>query len=339
MIRNSLESINSLVTTNAKKVSTYAEELSTNPIKRKVLMNKVMALVINIIKYIFLVGLCFVIMFPILQQLAIALRSPEDINKPNVVWIPDTFSLMNFKIAAQALNYWSALKNTFFLSFVSALLQVFTCSMVGYAFARVKFKGINLIFIGVILTVIVPPSTISLPNFNNLAVLGLLDKPASMFLLTFLGMGLKSGIFIFLFRQFFKGVPYELEEAAQVDGANAFRVFYQVMLPSARGAIVIVALFAFVWQWNDSYYASLFITSNDFPILTFKLSSLVYSLQGVLQNLGIWSLIGTDIKNNPNFVSMILNTAAIMIMLPLLIMYLFVQKLFVEGVERTGIVG
>ena len=153
-------------------------------------------------------------------------------------------------------------------------------------------------------------------------------------------MGIRSGIFIYIFRQFFRGLPKELEESAIIDGAGVFRTFWSVMLPNARGALVTVGLFAFVWQWNDVYYVKIFeVSTADFPLLTMRLLNAAEGMYGALFYTGGLDLIGQDVWENPLFLALISNVSALLMMLPLLIMYLFVQKQFVESIERTGIVG
>ena len=250
---------------------------------------------------------------------------------------------MAFKIVRNDITKMNvdAIVNTATLSFICTIFQVFITALVGYAFTRLKFPGSKILFAIVILTIIVPPATIAIPQFLTVVELGVYGKLSALYVITALGMGLKSGIFIYLFRQFFRGIPIDLEDAALVDGAGPFKVFIKVMLPNARGAIITVALFSFVWQWNDSYYASLFVKLDQYPLLTTKLQTIMYGLQSALSNLdkNYWALIGDDITRNPLFTSMILNTAGIMIMAPLIIGYCFFQRLFVEGIERTGIVG
>ena len=211
----------------------------------------------------------------------------------------------------------------------------------GYSLTRLKFPGHKIVFITVILTIVIPPAVISIPQFLLTTKLGMYGEMSALYLLTAVGMGLKSGVFIYIFMQFFRGVPVDLEDAALVDGAGPFRVFLKVMLPNARGAIITVALFSFVWQWNDDYYSGLFIKLENYPLLTTKLQTIQYGLQSALTGLdkNYWALIGDDVTKNPAFTSMILNTSGILIMFPLIIGYLFFQRLFVEGIERTGIVG
>ena len=138
-------------------------------------------------------------------------------------------------------------------------------------------------------------------------------------------------VFFFIFRSFFQGLPKELEESAQIDGAGVFRTFWSVMLPNARGALVTVGLFAFVWQWNDTYFISLFeVSHGDFPLLTARLMNAAEGMYNALFITGGINLIGKDIWSNPLFLALITNVSALLMMLPLLIMYLFVQKQFVS---------
>ncbi len=293
-------------------------------------------------RYIFLFGLCFSILFPTIQQILRALRAPGDLSKPNVIWIPDEWSVLNIEIAATVLDYWVALFNTTKLSFVSMILQLVSTSLAGYAFSRLRFKGSNILFFGVLLTIIIPPQALSLSQYLYFYRLGFIGSRFSIYLMNAFGMGIRSGIFIFIFRQFFRGLPIELEESAQIDGAGVFKTFWSVMLPNARGAIVTVSLFAFVWAWNDSYFVSLLSASGEkgeFPILTLQLMNVVEALPQTLFYKGITGMLGPDVTDDPIFVSLISNVAALLMMIPLLIGYLFVQKSFVESIERTGIVG
>ena len=318
----------------------FKEQLRT-PLTRKVLRDRIVGYVMDILKYILLIGLCFIILYPLLLQLAVAFRAPEDVNNATVLWIPGVFSLKNFEVSMIALNYWQALKNSFVLSLGVTILQLISTSLAGYAFARLRFRGSGLLFGLALFTIIVPQTVIALPLLRTITEMKLIGRPITLFLMAGLGMGIKSGIFIFLFRQFYRGIPKELEEAAYVDGANVFQVFYRIMLPNARGAILTVALLSFVWQWNDYYFTTLFVTRSnpDFLTLTTQQVSVLFGLQQALTDAGIWGLMGQDITKNPLFSSMILNTSGILVMLPLLVMYFFVQKLFVQGIERSGIVG
>ena len=215
------------------------------------------------------------------------------------------------------------------------------------------------------LTLIVPPQAVAMSRsfyLGNFDIFGFFESlfghslklkgegRAIVFYLTSLtGQGIRSALFIFMFRQFFRGIPVELEESAQIDGAGVVRTFASVMLPNARGVITTVALFAFVWQWNDVYYTGLYeISGNSFPMLTSKMITASERLQSLLDYIrmdlnhpyrDLVIGLGEGITKNPLFNQAILNTSALMMLAPILIAYLFVQRLFIEGVERSGIVG
>lgn len=311
--------------------------------KNKVRARQIQVFILVVIRSVLLIGLCFIIVYPIIQQISLALRHPMDLTNPIIIWIPEHFTWLNIKISAIVLEYKDALWNTFRISFIVTICQVLAASITGYAFAKLHFPGKNILFGLVILTIVVPPQTISLPTYLYLVKSGLYGKAYALPLMALLGMGIKSGLFIYIFRQFFRGIPAELEESAQIDGAGVFRTFWNIMLPNARGAMVTVGLFAFVWQWNDIYFTGLFFgTRDDFPMLTLKLANLADNMKVSLGYANITDYINPEIwlnGDNVMYNALIANTSAFLMMVPLIIMYLFVQKSFVEGIERTGIVG
>ena len=304
-----------------------------------------------IVRTFILVGLSFIILLPIFEKISFALRHPMDITDPQVVFIPKQLSTLNFQIALELLDFRTSLVNTIILSTITTFIQVFSSALAGYAFARLRFKGSNLLFYIILLTLVIPNETLHASRFlfytyTKFFGIKLIGSVFSMYIMAAFGMGIRSAIFIFLFRQFFRGLPVELEESAEVDGAGVFRTFWSVMLPNAQGAIVVVGLFAFVWQWNDYYYASLFqYAGNSFPVLSTKLAGGTERIATILNG---WVAEGKEffahltdeqVRENAMFRGLVANTAALLIMLPLLIGYLFVQRRFVESIERTGIVG
>ena len=342
MTRDNGKIKNSIVSKLVEKWQHFENRYLSTPIKRKVLAGKILEGIANFIKYFLLYGLCFVIIYPLIQQAAIAVRPPSDINDPSVLWIPNTFSTDNIYIAITILDYWTALKNSILISGGVCILTVISTALAGYVFARMKFKALKFIFPFVILLIIVPQSTIELPLKRLLIDNGLHGKQIVLFVLAFFCMGIRSGVFIFLFRQFFRNIPEELEEAAYVDGANPLQVFVKIMLPNASGGILTVAILSFVWQWNDSYFTTQFVSSSNSSMNTLvtRMMDIQNAIDPAIKNLGLYDLVGQDVMNNPLFKTMIYNTCGILVMLPLILGYLLVQKkLFTEGVERSGLVG
>lgn len=338
------------------------KESWSDPTQRKVKAKNTVMVLAAFFRTFILVGLCFVILMPIVEKISFALRAPQDIANKQVVWIPETWSFMNIRVAFSYLTLMkdnsyeniaflynlSTYFNSLWLSLVTTVIQVISTAIAGYAFARLKFKGSGIIFLLAVLTLIVPSESLATARklvFFNISFFGvdLLKNSFAIYIMSAFGMGLRSGIFIYLFRQFFRGIPIELEESAEIDGAGVIRTFWSVMLPNARGAIVTVALFSFVWQYNDLYWAQMFEyhDSNVMPLLTTGLASSADTFNSLIGT-SFQSLVaelGDGIAHNAQFYGLILNTAALLMMLPLIIGYLFVQRLFVESIERTGITG
>lgn len=295
-------------------------------------------------RFVLVAGLSFVILYPIFQKISTAIKDKVDLYSPIVVWIPEHYSLDNFKQAIAIMDYWKTLINTFTLSGTTTVLTAASCALAGYAFARLKFRGSQLLFGGVVLTILVPPTTILIPIYMNLkdfTFMGIIPlftgKPVNLlnsywpFILTSItANSLKAGLYIFIFRQFFRGIPKEIEEAAYIDGAGVGSTFLRIMLPNAIPAIVTVLLFSFVWQWNDSFYTTTYLTSSK--VMATQLSSLPHNLSIMLEG-------GVATNKDPFYMSMVQDTGILLAILPLIIIYLFVQRYFVESVERTGIVG
>ncbi len=375
---NNKEVLDTNLQENTEKVSKWQEikslsvekynEIVTdlkNPIKVSVMKRKAGMKMTTLLRGFLFIGLAFVIVFPIFQQFTLSIRHPIDLNNKLVNWIPENYSLFNFKISIILLDYWDGLLCNIKVSTISTICQLFSTSLAGYAFSRLKFRGSNIIFWLVMLTLIVPPQAVALSRtfyLGDFDILAFGDNPGLfesllghtlrlkgegkdiVFYITSLtGQGIRAALFIFLFRQTFRGIPIELEESAQIDGAGIVRTFWSVMLPNARGVIVTVALFAFVWQWNDIYYTGMYeISGETFPMLTRKLitmSEWVGNLITQPQYVDFINQVGEGIAKNSLFTETLLNCAALMMMSPLLIGYLFVQRLFIEGVERSGIVG
>jgi len=297
---------------------------------------------------ILLFGLCFLIVQPLLNKLSISLMEQQDLYDSTVVSIPRHFTLGNYRLAGELLAFWPSLFQTIIIILVSSFLQVSACALAGYGFARHKFPLKNFWFMCVMLIIVVPPQTIMASLFLNFrffdifgllrlitgSPVNLLDSAASFWLLSATGMGLKSGLYIFMLRQYFRGMPKELEEAAYVDGCGRFMTFVRIMLPDAMPMLTSCFLFSFVWQWTDSFYSSLFLS---------KYRMLSVSLSGIADKLGVWwgamnSGAGAVFTVAPmGYTQAIVATGMLICLAPLILLYLAAQKAFVESLSQTGI--
>jgi len=255
---------------------------------------------------------------------------PADLTNPLIFLIPQNFTIGHVTLAITAMGYWSSLLATLAYAVGFSVLNVLIASMVGYGFARFKFPGSEILFALVIVTIVVPVQAYMIPMFLNFRFFlgtntSLIGSPLSMGLLTAGGVGLRTGLYIYIFRQFFRGLPKEIEEAAFIDGAGPLATYIRVMIPNAVPAIVTVVLFSFVWHYNDTFYSSLLITGNNF------MSTRVMAVGPAAAAL----ITGHD----PLRVQMVVFASVLLAITPILTIYLFLQRLFVEGLERSGIVG
>jgi multiple sugar transport system permease protein len=299
---------------------------------------------------ILLFGLCFLILQPLLDKLSVSFMTTQDLYDGTVISIPRTFTLGNYILAEQLMRYWPSLFQTLIIVLISALLQITACTLAGYGFARFKFPFKNVWFMCVMLIIVIPPQTIMSSlylNFRFFDVFGiyrlitgesinLLNGVMGLLLLSATGMGLKCGLYIFMLRQYFRAMPKELEEAAWVDGCGKFRTFIQIMLPDAAPILTSCFLFSFVWQWTDSFYSTLFLT-------TYRMLS--RGLGGLAERYSVWYA-QANVASGGGGVSafapvvqtqMMIATGMLMSLAPLLLLYLVAQKAFVESLSQTGI--
>ncbi|MDR0503045.1 MAG: carbohydrate ABC transporter permease [Treponema sp.] len=292
---------------------------------------------------ILLFGLCFLILQPILDKISVSFMGEIDLYDGTVISIPRNFTTENYILASNLMGYWPSLFQTLFIVLTSAVLQISACTLAGYGFARFKFPLKNLWFACVMLIIIVPPHTIMSSlylNFRFFNILGfkvnLLSSYMGLFLLSATGMGLKSGLYIFMLRQYFRGMPKELEEAAWVDGCGKFKTFIRIMLPDAAPMLTSCFLFSFVWQWTDSFYTTLFL--NNYRMLS-------KGLGGLADRFAQWWA-AANVSAGTSGVSafapvaqtqMMIATGMLMCLLPLILLYLVAQRAFVESLSQTGI--
>ncbi len=284
----------------------------------------------SLFRAMLLIGVCFIIIYPLLTMISYAFRSQADLTDPSVVWVPKHFTVEPIVDAFNALKYPSSLWNTITICLFSSVLQVAACTLVGYGFARFNFKGKGLLFALVILTIMVPPQVVYTPTYLFYKDLGILNTPFVMWLPALLGVGMRAGLFIYIFRQFYRGLPKELEDAAYIDGCGFVRTFLQVIIPNAKSSFLTVFLISTVWYWNDYYFTTMYFTS------TMTISSALSNIRSLLSAL------------SPQHNAMMLDAyassarvqgACLLVILPVLVMYIFLQKHFTQGLERSGLTG
>ncbi|HWT76823.1 MAG TPA: carbohydrate ABC transporter permease [Mobilitalea sp.] len=298
----------------------------------------------QILRAILLFGLCFLILQPLLNKISVSFMKENDLYDPTIIVVPRNFTTENYRLVSHLISFWKALANSIGISTMASVIQVAFCTIVGYGFARFKFPLKRFWFACVLLVIIVPPQTIMSSlylNFRFFDIFGIFklmlghslnlqNSVIPYILLCMTGMGLKSGLYIFLIRQYFRGIPKELEEAAYVDGCGNFSTFLKIMLPDATPILTSCFLFAFVWQWTDSYYSKMFV--GNITLLSNRLTAITSLLTDYLQVIN-----GTGSKPSIAYGQMMISTGMIMAIIPLLLIYIVAQKGFVESLSQSGL--
>ena len=329
------------MTKKEKKNTTSLETRSfweRNEASNGILLNEtIKKYAISIFRAIILFGMCFMILQPLLNKVALSFMAEQDLYDTTIVLIPKHFSTSNWKIASYLLEYDVTLFNTIWVSILVSIIQVAVCCLVGYGFSRFQFPLKRFWFFCVILVIVIPPQTISTSLFLHFRYFNVFGHTFNLrgsmlpYIMLCCGcMGLKNGLYIFMIRQFFMGFPFELEEAAYVDGCGPFKTFFRIMVPGAKPIITSCFLFSFVWQWTDSFYSNLFLG---------RLKLLSINIASIIDKFGVYLSVlngGTAIAPQ-GYANAILSTGILLVVLPLILLYLFCQKLFVESLASTGV--
>ena len=316
-----------------------AKKVLSDPDQTKSFLNSVKNFLVNLLRAAILIGVGYVILSPVIGIIVNSISSNKDAYNPMVFVLPQFPTLERYALAIERLNYFPTMFRDLLYTLTLTALQLLVCSMVGYGFARFDFPLKKLLFGCVVVMIVIPAHTIMLPlymtfkSFDPFGIVsaikgtpGIMGTVVPMYIMTRLGCGVRSGLYIYIFNQFFRGLPKEIEEAALVDGCGVWYTYFRIMLINAMPAVITVAVFSIVWQFNDTFYAKLFLISEDVVI-----SKKISSLQAVIANVD--KILDTTIQE------LYLDAGIVLIILPILIIYLVLQKYFIEGVERSGIVG
>ena len=300
-----------------------------------------------VFRILILLAIGFVILYPLFYMAVTSLRTKESFLNSARVWIPEKIDFFqNYAMAWDLLDYGRSLLSTLRLEIVSALLEVVSCAVAAYCFARFRFRGRRLLMGMLFLTILVPETMIIIPRIVNyshmdfLGILGLLQSvtgvelrpniigtPLAFYLPSLLGCGLRSGIMIYIYIQFFKGLPGELEEAAWIDGAGPLRTFCSIAVPSSGVVILTVLVFSLIWHWNDYFLASMYMNEG------YPLAVSLTMLPDLLPTRGYY--VG---PSQPEAMAFLM-AGCVLFVLPMLLVYMVLQRWFIESIDRVGITG
>ncbi len=301
---------------------------------------------VALFRYALLISISYVVLYPLIYMISNSIKALPDWTDPNVFWIPKNFTIQWYEWALNALKFWNSLKNTILFELVAAILEILSCSLVAYGLARFKFRGKTFLMFMLILTILVPDQLIIIPKtmtfadvdffgilsgvesiFNTDIKINILNSGFVFYLPSLFAIGLRSGIIIYIYMQFYKGLPRELEEAAWIDGAGLFKTYTKIALPSSGVVITTVSIFSIIWHWNDFYLAMMFMNDQNAMPLAVALDDLADRMQTVYFVWGGNKLVATQCA------------ACVLFIAPMLLMYIFLQRKFVKSIDRVGITG
>ncbi len=328
---------------------------------------------ISVVRALLLFGLCFMIIQPLLTRFSMSLMEERDLYDSTVILLPRHVTLENYVHVANLNDLPNSMINTLWVSLLVSVCQIISCTLVAYGFARYEFPGKKFWFGCVVAMIIIPPQTIQSAlymNFANFDILriftlfgvnaeglsfgqrlqSVVDGTGTGLITLFTGktlnlranvsayvlmgltcMGLKDGLYIYMMRQYFKGIPESLEEAAYVDGCGTLHTFVKIMLPDALPTIASCFLFSFVWQWTDIFYTRLFLPSSSMSIYSNQMSSMVSRMSRYFSNDASKPIIVPNARQQQ-----LIFIAVLICCVPLIILYCFTQRTFVESLAMSG---
>lgn len=283
------------------------EEYSmASQIRKKEFVSKTILMTILII-------LSFLVLLPFLWMLSSSIKVDNEVFSVPIQWIPTHPRWANFKDLWKQISFLTYYKNTVKLSVIITLVQLFTSSFAAYGFAKMKFPGKNILFIGYIATIAIPWQVYMVPQFIMMKKVGLVDTHLSIILLqAFTAFG------VFLLRQFYFSIPEEISEAARIDGLSEYGIYFRIILPLSKPALATLTIFTFVNTWNDYLGPMLYLNSNELKTIQLGLQMFItqYDAQYGL-----------------------IMAASVVSVIPVIILFLLTQKFFIEGIATTGLKG
>jgi len=297
-------------------------------------------LLFKLVLYVLLIGISFIFLYPLLSMLSMSFMSLEDLIDSSIAWIPRTLTGENYAIGFNQLNFVMALWTSIKIAFLPTLASLVSSALIGYGLAKYHFPGKRIV-LGLMLVLFLVPTVLTyIPTtvmYQSLTIFGiplnLMGSLRAFIIPAMAGFGIRQTVFILIFYQFFRIIPQELFEAAEVDGSGVIRTFLSIAIPLAMPAFLICGLFAFVWYWNETSLARAYFGNNY--------TSLLMGLEGYINTYrSLYSQGQLTMESASSIYNLGVQYAmTLMSIIPLLIIYLVVQKGFVAGIDKSGIAG
>ena len=302
--------------------------------------------VFKLISNIFLITVSFVFIYPFLYMISTSVKSYYDLFDKSVNWIAHEFTFSNYVTAFKFMDYPRHATISLAVTVLAVALHLAFDSFIAYGLARYKFPGRSFLTVIMVLSIMIPMQVVIIPQYLEFYFLGWKNTYLPIIIPIIFGFGLKSGLFIFIFRQFFLGLPKSLEEAAKIDGCSFIKTFFLIVVPTARTSMLVCGVMAMVWHWNDYFAPSIYLDLDEswplpsmLPALNTQYESMFVAGTGA-GNTPLNDLKNLELAQNLDSIVTEATVAAgiFLVVLPIILVYIFLQKQFVQGIERTGIV-
>lgn len=277
----------------------------------------------KIVIYILLIELAFVFLYPLVYMVVNSLKFQTDLLDLNSKWLLHAVNWENYRQAYEELSYQSSFVTSIVVTVLCTIGHVCSCSLIAYGLTRFEFRGRKLVFAGVILTILVPPQILQIPLYIQYAKMGWIGSILPMVIPSFLGGGLNGGLFIFIFMQFFKGIPKTYEEAAKLEGAGQIYIFIKIFMPICKSAIAVVTTLSVIWHWSDIFESVAYLNGTTKTLMQQLSSFPAYMYENITAE-GI-------------SISPVELAACVLTLLPIFIFLMFMQKKFIRGAQDSGL--
>lgn len=286
---------------------------TTNTQKKKIFSNRLKARLGKLFVYLFLIPSSAIMLLPFFWMLSASLKLDKDVFRFPIEWIPSVLQWSNFVEIWTRIPFLTFFANTTKLTVIITLLQLFTSSFAGYAFAKLKFRGRDALFLIYISSIAVPWQAYMVPQFIMMRNLDLVNTHLALILLqAFTAFG------VFLMRQFFVSIPDDILDAARIDGLSEYGIYFRIMLPLSKPALATLTIFTSIFVWND--FMGPLIYLNDTSLKTIQLGLRLFIQQ-----------------YSANYA--LIMAASLVSVIPIIILFIVFQRFFVEGIATTGIKG
>ncbi len=280
--------------------------------------------------YALLIGVGFVYIYPLIYMITTSFMTPSDLVDPTVGWLPTEWYIGNFVQAFNVLEYPKSLLTSILTSAAPAIAQTLSTAVIAYGLARFEFPLKKMWFVLLVAAFIIPVQVTLIPNYVWFKTHFLTGSVLSTLLPALFGQGIKSSLFVLIFYQFYRSYPKALDEAAAIDGAGRVKTFIRIAIPMAASAILVTFLFSFIWYWNETTKSGMFF-EGKIQTLPLQLQNFVDSYTKMYP--------ANDFSTTNRINESIRLAGTLLTVAPLLILYVALQRKFIEGIERTGLTG